>query len=116
MKIIISSLPSFRKKAEKALSDKALQELVDHLTLHPEAGDVMQGTGGFRKLRWATGKGGGKSGGVRIIYLYHQKHVLLILVDLFKKADKASLDAGEKAELKKLAPLLLERYRKELNQ
>jgi len=40
-----------------------------YLALNPHAGDVIQGTGGLRKARWAA-EGGGKRGGVRVIYFH----------------------------------------------
>ena len=46
-----------------------IEALAEHLIDHPDAGDVMQGSGGVRKLRWGA-KGKGKRGGARIIYLY----------------------------------------------
>jgi len=49
------------------LSDDEYKELQEHLIERPDVGTVIEGTGGLRKVRWAA-KGGGKSGGVRIIY------------------------------------------------
>jgi mRNA-degrading endonuclease RelE of RelBE toxin-antitoxin system len=66
----IAELPAYRALAEKHLSEEERREIIDYLAEHPLAGDVLQGTGGIRKLRW--GKGGrGKSGGVRVIYYFH---------------------------------------------
>lgn len=47
----------------------------------------MQGTGGVRKLRWAQ-EGGGKSGGVRVIYYYHSEDIPLFMLSLFGKMRK----------------------------
>jgi len=44
--------------------------LVAYLAHHPTAGDLVPGTGGIRKLRWAL-PGRGKSGGARVIYFFH---------------------------------------------
>ena len=109
---LIKATPAFVKKASKALTEEALQGLVDHLTLNPDAGDVIAGTGGLRKLRWQTGKGGkGKRGGVRVLYYYGKEILLVLMIDLYQKSEKENIDAGEKAELKKKLPQLIKQYR-----
>ncbi len=69
----------------------------------------MSGTGGVRKLRWSS-KGKGKSGGVRIIYYYHNNSIPLFLLTVFGKNDKSNLTKAEKNELSKLIPLILNNY------
>jgi len=63
----IAELPTYSRLADKLLSAEERQDLIDYLAGHPRAGDIMEGTGGVRKLRWRRG-GQGKSGGVRVIY------------------------------------------------
>lgn len=97
--------------AKKAITEDALQDLVDMLTISPEKGVLIQGTGGIRKIRWRTGKDSkGKSGGVRVLYYYDKDGLLVLLITLFRKSDRENIDAGEKAELKKLLPEILRRY------
>ncbi|WP_307190498.1 type II toxin-antitoxin system RelE/ParE family toxin [Bathymodiolus platifrons methanotrophic gill symbiont] len=50
----------------------------------------MQATGGIRKFRWATGNKG-KSGGVRVIYYFHNKSIPLFLLTVFGKNEKDNL-------------------------
>jgi hypothetical protein len=69
------------------------------LAEHPKSGDIMPGTGGVRKLRWAL-PGGGKSGGVRIIYYYHDERMPLYLFTMFGKNEKGNLSDKEKNGLK----------------
>ena len=69
----------------------------------------MQGTGGIRKLRWAAG-GRGKSGGVRVIYYFHNKSLPLFLLTLFGKNEKVNLSKSEYNELTKLTNLLVKNY------
>lgn len=59
--------PFFAKAVERYLDDDEYAELQAHLNKNPEAGVVVPGSGGVRKLRWAA-KGRGKRGGLRIIY------------------------------------------------
>ena len=69
----------------------------------------MKGTGGIRKLRWATG-GKGKSGGVRVIYYFHNESIPLFLLSLFHKNEKANLSRSERNEFAKLITLLVKNY------
>ena len=69
----------------------------------------MQGTGGIRKLRWSA-HGKGKSGGVRVIYYYHDGTMPLFLLTMFSKGEKANLSKAERNELAKFTNLLLKRY------
>jgi hypothetical protein len=59
-----------------------LDQLVTYLTLYPEHGQLIVGTGGVRKLRWKSGfNDKGKSSGVRVIYHY-SKNILVLLLRL----------------------------------
>lgn len=69
----------------------------------------MQGTGGIRKLRWASG-GKGKSGGVRVIYYYHNESIPLFLLTIFGKGEKANLSKTERNELSKFTSILAKNY------
>lgn len=69
----------------------------------------MQGTGGIRKLRWSA-QGRGKSGGVRVIYYYHNESMPLFLLTLFGKGEKANLTKSERNELTKYTSLLIKHY------
>ncbi len=109
----VKATPQFMRLAKKAMTAEALQELVDVLSLQPEKGALIRGTGGVRKVRWRTGKDNkGKSGGVRILYYYGQG-VLVLLVTLFRKSEKENIDTAEKNELKKLLPELVRKYKDE---
>jgi hypothetical protein len=69
----------------------------------------MRGTGGIRKLRWSA-QGKGKSGGVRVIYYYHDGSTPLFLLTIFGKGEKANLSKAERNELAKFTSLLLKHY------
>ena len=69
MKASFWELPSFVRYRQEYLDDEAFKRLQVELMDNPEAGDVIKGTGGLRKLRFADEKRGkGKRGGLRIIY------------------------------------------------
>jgi len=57
---------TFRNKARQLLTEEETRELIVFLARNPKAGDIMQGTGGIRKVRWAR-EHYGKSGGYRVI-------------------------------------------------
>ena len=76
--------------------------------MNPNAGVLIQGTGGIRKLRWAR-SGGGKSGGVRVIYYFHNEELPLYLLALFGKNEKANISMEEK-KLLSMAVIELGKY------
>lgn len=102
----IAELPTYIRLAEKLLSVEERQDLINYLAEHPKAGDIMDGAGGVRKLRWRRG-GQGKSGGVRVIYYYHDDLMPLYLLTLFAKGDKTNLTKAERNELADLVDALV---------
>jgi hypothetical protein len=81
------------------------------LSADPHAGAVMQGTGGFRKLRVAR-QGTGKSGGARVVYIYRNTKYPLFLITVFAKNKKANLSKAERNKLKQRADEIFETYKK----
>lgn len=65
----------FTRLVQQYLSDEQYAELQMALMTNPEAGPVIAGTGGVRKLRWAA-PGRGKRGGYRVIYTYAARRAL----------------------------------------
>lgn len=63
----VAETPEYLRRCDKLLTEAERRDVVDCLAAHPKAGDLMEGTGGVRKMRWARA-GRGKSSGVRIIY------------------------------------------------
>jgi mRNA-degrading endonuclease RelE of RelBE toxin-antitoxin system len=103
--------PGFLRDAAAAFEDGEKTRVILFLAENPEAGDIMPGTGGGRKLRW-RGSGRGKRGGVRVIYYFHDESVPLFLLSVFAKNEKATLTAAERNEMKALLPRLIDGYRK----
>jgi hypothetical protein len=99
--ITVIETPAFLGDAKRHLSDKERWSLVTALAMDPEIGDVMAGTGGARKLRWAR-PFSGKSGGFRVIYYYHSSAVPLLILGLFAKNEKINLSKAEMNELEKI--------------
>jgi len=103
--------PFFLRKAETLLDEEERSELVAFLGMNPQAGDLVPGTGGVRKMRWAA-QGRGKSGGVRVIYYFHDETFPLFLLTVYSKNQKANLTRAERNEFTKLIPLLVKTYAK----
>ena len=109
MLITVVELPEFIKRAGKLLLKTEKDELLFYLSSKPKAGTLIQGTGGIRKLRWAS-KGKGKSGGSRVIYIYYNDSTPLFLLTIFGKNEKVNLSKSERNELAKLIKELIKSY------
>ncbi len=107
--ITIAEVPEYIRQAEKHLTDAERQDVLSYLAAHPRAGDLIEGTGGIRKLRWGRG-GRGKSGGVRVIYYYHSELMPLYLLTLFAKNEQDNLSRAERNDLAKLVDILVEAW------
>jgi hypothetical protein len=84
-----------------ALSDESYAELQWFLATQPNAGDVVQGTGGLRKVRW-TLHGTGKRGGVRVMYFHASREQQIRMLLIYRKGVKDDLSAAEKKILREL--------------
>jgi hypothetical protein len=93
--------PAFTRYLSGYLNDDDYRELQNRLAAGPEVGDVMPGTGGFRKLRWADPRRGkGRRGGLRVIYYYFPGEQQIWLMTLYDKAEASDLTAKQKQALK----------------
>ena len=84
-------------------------ELVKFIAANPESGDLIPETGGVRKLRWAL-PGGGKRGGARVIYYFHNESLPVFLLAAYGKSGKANLTKAERNAIAKLVPMLVVEY------
>ncbi len=105
----LAETTEYIRRAEKLLSDEERKDVLNYLAEHPKAGDLMEGTGGVRKLRWSRGSQG-KSGGVRVIYYFHSESIPLYLLTLFAKNERANLTKTERNELAELVGLLVDAW------
>ena len=105
----IVELPEYTKRSDKLLTESESNSIINYLAAHPASGNLMQGTGGIRKLRWSS-QGRGKSGGVRVIYYYHNISMPLFLLTLFGKGEKDNLTKGERNDLAKFTSQLISNY------
>jgi mRNA-degrading endonuclease RelE of RelBE toxin-antitoxin system len=103
--ITVAEMPEYIRHATGLLSQSERNDVIDYVAATPKAGDLIQGTGGVRKLRWAR-SGRGKSAGVRVIYYFHNEALPLYLLTVFGKGEKADLSQAERNELAKLVQVL----------
>lgn len=86
---------TFTKELPRHLNDDGDAALQAFLSAHPEAGDVILGTGGIRKVRWAMA-GRGKRGGNRVIYYWMAGRDHIYLLTVYAKGVKDDLTAAER--------------------
>ena len=109
--ITVVETVEFTKQATKFMSDNNRREFIDYIAANPDAGDLITGTGGVRKVRWANDPAKGKSGGARVIYFYYNDGMPLFLFTAYSKANKENISQSERNELKSIVKQLVGIYR-----
>ena len=94
--------PLFTKLVNKLLDDDEYRELQEVLIYRPNLGDVIQGTGGLRKIRWMR-KGRGKRSGVRVIYYWLMDDEQILMLYIYPKSQQEELTSEQKKTLKLIA-------------
>ncbi len=113
MKAVFVELPAFERHRADYLDDEAFLRLQRLLMLNPEAGVVIPGTGGLRKLRFGDERPGkGKRGGLRVIYYWWDVGSQFWLFTVFDKDEMSDLTATERKTLKEMIKRELEARRK----
>lgn len=91
MRTVIES-PTFVQQASKVWNENERLAFVSWIARHPEAGDVIPGADGARKVRWGSGSKG-KRGGVRVIYFNLTDDSVVYLITLYRKSDQSTIPA-----------------------
>lgn len=96
-------LAAFERRRERYLDDATFLELQDDLLRNPTGGDVIEGTGGLRKLRFRDPRRSkGKRGGLRVIYYYWMTESEFWLFDLYDKDETVDWTPQQRARAKDL--------------
>ena len=112
MKALFVELPAFSRYRSDYLDDDGFRGLQKSLLKSPEAGDVIEGAGGLRKLRHADARREkGKRGGLRVIYFWWKSGRQFWLFTLYNKDEMTDLNAKEKKMLKDMLTQELEARR-----
>ena len=97
--------PAYLRHAEAIFTAQEREAIVTTVASDPECGELMQGTGGVRKVR--VGRGGrGKSGGGRVVYIHQDTDHPIFLLAAFAKNEKANLSKAERNEMAKFVKTL----------
>ena len=99
--MIFIETPIFTEDVLNLLSDEEYAEFQKYLADNPLIGDVIQQTGGLRKVRWSA-QGKGKRSGVRIIYYHVTADSQIRLILIYKKGIQDDLTAEQKKMLRQL--------------
>ena len=101
----------YLKSAEGLFSEAEREQIVTKVAANPECGEVIQGTGGFRKVRVGR-EGMGKRGGARVIYILRNEAFPIFLIAAYAKNEKENLTQKERNELAKHADEIFAKYRR----
>ena len=103
MNAVFIELPPFERHRNHYLSDERFRSFQQMLMDNPEAGDVIEGTGGLRKIRFADERRGkGKRGGLRVIYYWWHSGNQFWLFTVYNKDEMDDLTAAQRKTLKDL--------------
>lgn len=98
----------FAREVQRILTDDEYTKLQWRLIEFPNAGDIITGSGGIRKIRFSA-KGKGTRGGARVIYYFAVNREKIFMLDIYPKNEKTDLDT---AQLKELGDLVKEWLKK----
>jgi hypothetical protein len=90
---------------DEGLDDEERLYIVTYLAARPEAGDIIAGSGGAKKIRFA-GRGKGKGGGYRVVTFYAGEDIPLFLLDIYGKDTQANLSKATLNELRRVLTAL----------
>lgn len=91
----------FTKRVKELLDEDAYRLLQVRLMISPEAGDLIEGTGGLRKLRVAA-NGHGKRGGARVIYYHFISRSQIALLYIYRKNEQPDLSTEQRKALRSI--------------
>lgn len=113
MKAVFVELPAFERHRQAYLDDEGFLHLQNLLIREPEAGDVIPGTGGLRKLRFPdTRRNKGKRGGLRVIYYWWNGGSQFWLFTVYDKDEMTDLTPQQRNVLKAMLKAELSARRK----
>ena len=92
--MIFIEAPPFERVRQEYLDDDRYRLMQATLMANPSAGDLIRGSGGIRKLRWAAA-GTGKHGGLRVIYYCITAHERILLLTMYRKSEVSDLTPAE---------------------
>jgi hypothetical protein len=110
MQTIIETSDYLRDAKAAGIAADERRAIVDSIAANPTVGELLVGSGGARKIRFAA-PGRGKSGGYRVITYYGGADLPVFLLNVFKKGDRINLSKAEINELRAELSSLAQEYR-----
>lgn len=110
MHTVIETLEFIRRAKRSNLSEEDIDNIKLFVANNPSAGNVMQGTGGARKVR-IPGRGKGKRGGYRVVTFFTGSDIPVFLLDVYSKSSRENLTVAEKHAIKTSISTILREYR-----
>jgi hypothetical protein len=108
----VVELKAFQRQANaEGMTESELSDLITFVSRNPEAGDLIVGSGGCRKLRFAK-SGGGRSGGYRVVTLFEGDDGQIYLIAVLAKGSRANFSAAEVAAMSAFAKAIKAARRK----
>ncbi|MBI5212704.1 MAG: type II toxin-antitoxin system RelE/ParE family toxin [Nitrospirae bacterium] len=99
--MVIIETPIFTKRIQELIPNEEYRLLQTHLVNRPDAGKIIPGSGGIRKLRWSAG-GHGKRGGIRAIYYWFVSQEIVLMLFAYPKGEQDDLTTDQLRQLKKI--------------
>jgi len=99
--MLVVETPVFTRRVLKLLTDDDYRLLEHELVARPDVGNIIRGSGGLRKVRWAA-TGRGKRGGVRVIYYWAVDREIILMLLIYGKNEQDDLTAEQLRVLKGL--------------
>jgi hypothetical protein len=99
--MVIIETPIFTRRIQSILADDEYRLLQAHLIRKPDAGKIIPGSGGLRKLRWSA-SGHGKRGGIRVIYYWFVSPEVVLMLFAYPKNERDDLTPDQLKQLKKI--------------
>lgn len=99
--MVIIETSVFTRQIQQLMAEEEYRQLQTMLVLRPDAGAIIPGSGGLRKLRWAAG-GRGKRGGARLIYYWAVSQEQVILLFIYPKNVQNNLTASQLRALRQI--------------
>ncbi len=109
--IAVVETETYLSTAETLLADEERTAIVDMIAADPTQGDLMQGTGGLRKVRVPL-PGRGKRGGGRLITFFHDEEIPVFLIALYPKNVQADLTPDQRKAARRMTDAIRTQYRR----
>lgn len=99
--MVIIETQVFSRLIQSMISDDEYRLLQEALVIRPDAGDLIKGSAGLRKMRWKA-ENSGKRGGIRVIYYWVSAHDQVYMLYVYKKSRQSDLTREQIMILKEI--------------